>query len=46
MKSQPVRILVVDDEEHLQTSLACWFREEGFDVATAGSGCEALASLV
>lgn len=46
MKSQPVRILVVDDEEHVRTSLACWFREEGFDVATASSGREALATLV
>lgn len=46
MKSQPVRILVVDDEEHVRTSLACWFREEGFDVATASSSREALATLV
>jgi len=44
-RSQPVRILVVDDEEHVRTSLACWFRDEGFEVSTAASGREALQVL-
>ena len=40
-----VRILVVDDEQHVRTSLAAWFREDGYDVTIAGSGREALQSL-
>ena len=39
------RILVVDDEQHVRTSLACWFREEGYEVDTAAGGREALAEL-
>jgi two-component system response regulator AtoC len=39
------RILVVDDEQHVRTSLACWFREEGYEVDTAASGRAALAEL-
>ena len=41
----PVRILVVDDEQHVRNSLATWFREEGYDVSVAASGKEALATL-
>ncbi len=43
--SRQVRLLVVDDEEHVHSSLACWFRDEGFDVNVAGSGREALQVL-
>jgi DNA-binding NtrC family response regulator len=43
--AKPVRLLVVDDEEHVRTSLACWFRDEGFEVSTAASGKEALQVL-
>jgi DNA-binding NtrC family response regulator len=45
MMTTPVRILVVDDEQHVRNSLATWFREEGFDVSVAASGKEALATL-
>jgi len=41
----PVRILVVDDEQHVRNSLATWFREEGYEVSVASSGKEALATL-
>jgi two-component system response regulator HydG len=40
-----VRLLVVDDEQHVRTSLAAWFREDGYDVTVAGSGREALQAL-
>jgi DNA-binding NtrC family response regulator len=43
--SKAVRLLVVDDEPHVRTSLACWFREEGYEVEVAASGREALAVL-
>jgi DNA-binding NtrC family response regulator len=45
MMTTPVRILVVDDEQHVRNSLATWFREEGYDVSVAASGKEALATL-
>ncbi len=38
----PVRILVVDDEQHMRASLAGWFREDGYEVSAAASGAEAL----
>ena len=40
-----VRILIVDDEQHVRQSLAAWFREDGYDVSTAANGREALAEL-
>ncbi|MGV8038707.1 MAG: sigma-54-dependent transcriptional regulator [Thermoanaerobaculaceae bacterium] len=43
--SRSVRLLVVDDEQHVRTSLACWFREEGYEVEIAASGKDALAAL-
>ena len=43
--SAPVKLMIVDDEAHLRTSLTFWFREEGYDVLSAGSGREALATL-
>lgn len=45
MRPPTARLLIVDDEEHVRTSLACWFREEGFEVFTAASGREALQIL-
>jgi len=39
------RILVVDDELVVRDSLKEWLEEEGFTVAMAGSGAEALAAL-
>src|ERR1051326_7264657 len=38
------RILLVDDEETLRTSLAFALEKEGFDVATAADGPSALAA--
>jgi len=43
--SSAVRILIVDDEQHVRTSLATWFRDEGYTVSTAGGGKEALESM-
>jgi len=40
-----VRLLVVDDEPHLRASLGSWFRDEGYEVAVAADGAEALAQL-
>ena len=38
-----LRVLVVDDEEPLRTALELWLRRSGHEVATTGSGVEALA---
>jgi DNA-binding NtrC family response regulator len=43
--NRQIKILVVDDEEHVRTSLSFWFREEGFEVAVAATGREALEQL-
>ena len=40
------RILVVDDEEVIRTSLARFLRARGFDVTTADSGAAALNALL
>jgi len=40
-----VRLLIVDDELHVRSSLAAWFRDEGYQVALAGGGHEALEEL-
>ena len=45
MMTMPVRILVVDDEQHIRNSLAAWFREEGYEVGVAASGRDALAAI-
>ena len=45
MMTMPVRILVVDDEQHIRNSLATWFREEGYDVSVAATGKDALATV-
>lgn len=41
-----MKILIVDDEQDLLDSLAEFFEDEGFCVATARNGAEALARLV
>jgi DNA-binding NtrC family response regulator len=41
----PIRLLIVDDEPHVRTSLSAWFRDEGYQVSSAGSGREALEQL-
>ena len=38
----PDRLLIVDDEEALRDQLSGHFRRAGYEVATAGSGREAL----
>jgi CheY-like chemotaxis protein len=40
-----IRILIVDDEPIVRTSLEHWFRDEGCVVETASSGKEALSKL-
>ena len=40
-----VRILIVDDEFSVRDSLMAWFQDEGYTVAAAASGKEALAKL-
>lgn len=44
-RKKTVRILIVDDEAIVRESLGNWFREEGYDVAVAASGKEALEKL-
>ncbi len=39
------RIMVVDDEESVRTSLREWFLEDGFEVHTAEDGLDALSKL-
>lgn len=41
----PKEILVVDDDETIRTLVMLTLREEGFEVATAANGREALAHL-
>ena len=43
--SRSRRILVVDDEVNARTALAELLRDEGFEVATAGNGSEALGKV-
>jgi DNA-binding NtrC family response regulator len=39
------RIMIVDDEHSVRTSLREWFLEDGFDVVTAEDGLDALKKL-
>jgi CheY-like chemotaxis protein len=41
----PARILVIEDDGRARSALAALLIEEGFDVAQAGNGAEALAAL-
>ena len=43
--TRAVRIMVVDDEQHVRSSIASWFREEGYEVTMAAGGKEALQSI-
>ncbi|MCD4750538.1 MAG: sigma-54 dependent transcriptional regulator [Thermoanaerobaculales bacterium] len=45
MKQREPNLLIVDDELHVRESLGHWFSEDGYEVATASSGKEALAVL-
>lgn len=41
----PLRILLVDDEEHIRRTVCRFLRMEGYEVEVAGSGEEALREL-
>jgi two-component system OmpR family response regulator len=43
--SQPLRVLVVDDEPNIADVISMALRYEGFDVETAASGTDALAAV-
>src|SRR2546423_14737133 len=43
--SQPLRVLVVDDEPNIADVISMALRYEGFDVETAGNGADALAAV-
>jgi len=45
MSTAKTRILIVDDEEIVRESLAGWLEQDGYTVATASDGFEALAQL-
>jgi len=45
MTGRTPSLLIVDDELHVRESLGSWFTEDGYEVATAASGKEALAIL-
>ena len=43
MASDPIKILIVDDDEDVLMALECLLEEEGYSTVTAWSGKEALA---
>src|SRR3954463_8001184 len=43
--SQPLRVLVVDDEPNIADVISMALRYEGFDVSIAANGAEALAAV-
>ena len=45
MTGAPFRILVIDDDDDIRTTLADLLEGEGYDVATARDGLSALAEL-
>ncbi len=45
MKTDPIKILVVDDEEGILDVTEGYFQRKGYDVYTAGNGIEALEIL-
>jgi CheY-like chemotaxis protein len=40
-----MKVMIVDDERDIRDTLEEFFRDEGFDVATAANGAEALDQL-
>src|SRR3982751_1549814 len=44
-REPPARLLIVDDEESLRITTAAILEQEGYEVATAASGDEAVALL-
>jgi two-component system, NtrC family, response regulator HydG len=42
---EPLRVLVIDDEEAMRESLAAWLRKEGYRVSVAAGGVDGLAQL-
>ncbi len=44
-KTQMLRILVVDDEEHIRTSLSIFLQSKGFEVDVACDGREAVSTI-
>lgn len=40
-----MKVMIVDDERDIRDTLEEFFRDEGFDVATAANGVEALEQL-
>ena len=40
-----MKVMIVDDERDIRDTLEEFFRDEGFDVATAANGAEALEQL-
>jgi len=45
MTGKTPSILIVDDEQHVRESLSSWFLEDGYEVASASGGKEALLLL-
>jgi len=45
VNNQTARLLVVDDEAVVRTSLSRWFQEDGYEVAAASDAAEALRLL-
>lgn len=45
MTNERKTVLVVDDEENARIGLSCFLCQEGYDVATASDGAEALEIL-
>ena len=43
--TEPVRVLVVDDEPNIVDVISMALRFEGFDVESAGSGADAIAAV-
>jgi CheY-like chemotaxis protein len=42
---EAIRVLVVDDERNARNALCELLRDEGYEVATAADGCEALERI-
>ena len=44
--NRPIKVLIVDDEDTIRTFLSAFLQDEGFDVAVAADGEEALRQLM